>query len=85
MLFELEPSSAITGGPWYTDSELDTEFIKLLMDACMKFIREKVIIITLRINWLDSNTSFDEELSERERRRSVSYFCRTGVSYHAAD
>ncbi|KAL5513037.1 RPC34 [Sanghuangporus vaninii] len=41
MLYELEPSSAITGGPWYTDNELDTEFIKLLMDACMKFIREK--------------------------------------------
>lgn len=42
MLYHLEPSSSITGGPWYTDSELDTEFIKLLMDACMKFIREKV-------------------------------------------
>ena len=42
MLYDLEPSSTITGGPWYTDNELDTEFIKLLMDACMKFIREKV-------------------------------------------
>ncbi|EJD07394.1 uncharacterized protein FOMMEDRAFT_164375 [Fomitiporia mediterranea MF3/22] len=41
MLYHLEPSSSITGGPWYTDSELDTEFIKLLMDACLKFIREK--------------------------------------------
>ncbi|KAI5124200.1 hypothetical protein M0805_005050 [Coniferiporia weirii] len=41
MLFHLEPSSSITGGPWYTDNELDTEFIKLLMSACLKFIREK--------------------------------------------
>ncbi|KAH8116270.1 RNA polymerase Rpc34 [Phellopilus nigrolimitatus] len=41
MLFHLEPSSTITGGPWYTDNELDTEFIKLLTSACLKFIREK--------------------------------------------
>ncbi|THH10742.1 hypothetical protein EW145_g1125 [Phellinidium pouzarii] len=41
MLFHLDPSSSITGGPWYTDNELDTEFIKLLMSACLKFIREK--------------------------------------------
>lgn len=42
MLAHLEPSSAITGGPWYTDNELDTEFIKLLMSACLKYITERV-------------------------------------------
>ena len=26
MLFHLEPSTEMTGGPWYTDKELDTEF-----------------------------------------------------------
>lgn len=41
MLFHLEPSSSITGGPWYTDNELDTEFIKHLLSACLRFIREK--------------------------------------------
>ncbi|KAF9008694.1 RNA polymerase Rpc34 subunit-domain-containing protein [Cyathus striatus] len=40
MLYELEPSIALTGGPWYTDNELDTEFIQHLMDACLKFIRD---------------------------------------------
>lgn len=40
MLENLEPSVALTGGPWYTDNELDTEFIQHLTDACLKFIRD---------------------------------------------
>ena len=47
MLSHLEPSSAITGGPWYTDNELDTEFIKQLMDACLGFIRKMVSFLAL--------------------------------------
>lgn len=42
MLEGLEPSISLTGGPWYTDNELDTEFIQHLMDACYKFIRDLV-------------------------------------------
>ena len=42
MLFHLEPSVEVTGGPWYTDKELDTEFIKMLLKACLKFIRDRV-------------------------------------------
>jgi len=38
----LEPSVELTGGPWYTDNELDTEFIKLLCGACLRYIRERV-------------------------------------------
>ncbi|CAL1699571.1 unnamed protein product [Somion occarium] len=41
MLFHLEPSVEVTGGPWYTDKELDTEFIKMLLKACLKFIRDR--------------------------------------------
>ncbi|KAF9468954.1 RNA polymerase Rpc34 subunit-domain-containing protein [Collybia nuda] len=40
MLESLEPSIALTGGPWYTDNELDVEFIQHLSDACLKFIRD---------------------------------------------
>jgi len=40
MLEGLEPSISLTGGPWYTDNELDIEFIQLLMDACYKFIHD---------------------------------------------
>ncbi|KAH9937795.1 RNA polymerase Rpc34 subunit-domain-containing protein [Epithele typhae] len=41
MLFHLEPSVEMTGGPWYTDNELDSEFIKLLCSACLRFIRDR--------------------------------------------
>ncbi|KAL9712478.1 34-kDa subunit of RNA polymerase III (C) [Leucoagaricus gongylophorus] len=40
MLEGLEPSISLTGGPWYTDNELDTEFIQHLTEACYKFIRD---------------------------------------------
>ncbi|EIN14515.1 RNA polymerase Rpc34 [Punctularia strigosozonata HHB-11173 SS5] len=42
MLYHLEPSVELTGGPWYTDNELDTEFIKLLSSACLRFIKDRV-------------------------------------------
>ena len=42
MMAHLEPSVALTGGRWYTDNELDTEFIKLLSTACLRFIQDNV-------------------------------------------
>lgn len=42
MLYHLEPSVEITGGPWYSDNELDMEFIKTLSQASLKFIRDRV-------------------------------------------
>ena len=42
MLYHLQPSVEITGGPWYTDNELDTEFIKLLSSACLRYIKDRV-------------------------------------------
>lgn len=49
MLEGLEPSIALTGGPWYTDNEFDTEFIKLLMSASLRFIQEKVFISDIHL------------------------------------
>ncbi|KIY67359.1 hypothetical protein CYLTODRAFT_397289 [Cylindrobasidium torrendii FP15055 ss-10] len=40
MLASLEPSVALTGGPWYTENELDTEFIDTLKKACLKLITD---------------------------------------------
>ena len=34
MLYNLQPSIDVTGGPWFTDSELDTEFIETLLEVC---------------------------------------------------
>ena len=46
MLEGIEPSIALTGGPWYTDNELDTEFIQNLTEACYKFISDIVRSLT---------------------------------------
>jgi DNA-directed RNA polymerase III subunit RPC6 len=41
MLWELTPSIEVSGGPWFTDSELDHEFINELLTAMSKFITSK--------------------------------------------
>lgn len=41
MLFGLTPSTELSGGPWYTDNELDTGFINELSMAILNFIRSK--------------------------------------------
>lgn len=41
MLFELDPSSDLTGGNWYTDSKIDTEFIDQLASTIHKYIQAK--------------------------------------------
>ncbi|KAK9479103.1 RNA polymerase Rpc34 [Lipomyces japonicus] len=38
MLASLQPSVDVTGGPWFTDSELDTEFIGSLLSIIFRFI-----------------------------------------------
>ncbi|WIA18894.1 hypothetical protein OEZ85_003566 [Tetradesmus obliquus] len=41
MLFELEPSREITGGAWYTDQQLDREFIEVLRETCFKLVERQ--------------------------------------------
>ncbi|EPZ31333.1 RNA polymerase Rpc34-like domain-containing protein [Rozella allomycis CSF55] len=43
MLYDLTPSRDITGGIWFTESELDVEFINTMLNACFKFIQSKSI------------------------------------------
>ncbi|RCK64861.1 DNA-directed RNA polymerase III subunit RPC6 [Candida viswanathii] len=45
MLYNLQPSIDVTGGPWFTDSELDTEFIDTLMEVCWRHIAHKTVFI----------------------------------------
>ena len=42
MLMELTPSVEVTGGPWFTDQELDVEFVEHLTNTCYKYITLKV-------------------------------------------
>lgn len=41
MLYHLEPSAELTGGPWFTDSEMDSEFIETLLMVVWKFIASR--------------------------------------------
>lgn len=41
MLYDLTPSIELSGGPWYTDNELDTGFIHELSMACLRYIQSK--------------------------------------------
>ncbi|KAI9093081.1 RNA polymerase Rpc34 [Phlyctochytrium arcticum] len=38
LLFELEPSTELTGGAWYTDNEMDMDFIEQLSEQVYKYI-----------------------------------------------
>ena len=68
MLAGLEPSISLTGGPWYTDNELDTEFIQHLMDACYKFISDIVRPASQLLSPLISAHNSESELSKEKRR-----------------
>lgn len=41
MLYNLQPSIELTGGPWFTDSELDTEFVESLLGIVWKYVVTK--------------------------------------------
>lgn len=41
MLYDLQPSIEVTGGPWFTDAELDAEFIDSLLRALELHIQSK--------------------------------------------
>ncbi|RPA87489.1 RNA polymerase Rpc34 [Ascobolus immersus RN42] len=41
MLYHLTPDIGLTGGPWFTDAQLDDEFISALKDAIERYIYEK--------------------------------------------
>ncbi|KAA8544324.1 hypothetical protein F0562_022336 [Nyssa sinensis] len=46
MAVEFEPSKELTGGTWYVEGNLDTAFISVLKDSCLKIIR-KLKVATL--------------------------------------
>lgn len=42
MLFDFEPHSELTGGPWYADNELDIGFIEGHSSAILDYVRRAV-------------------------------------------
>lgn len=48
MLLELTPSAEVTGGPWFTDQELDLDFIETLSKQCYRYIYSRVSYLVLK-------------------------------------
>jgi len=42
MLAGIQPSVELTGGPWFTDNELDTELVDMLKRVVHKYLTDKV-------------------------------------------
>lgn len=42
MLAGIQPSVELTGGPWFTDNELDTELVEMLKRVVQKFLSDRV-------------------------------------------
>ena len=41
MLFDVSPAKEITGGPWYTEQEFDSQFVDELCHFIVNFVRTK--------------------------------------------
>ena len=48
MLYNLEPDQSVTGGPWYSQSEFESEFVEILNAQAHKFLQQKVEYVTLK-------------------------------------
>lgn len=41
LLFDVDPSAELTGGAWYTDNELDVDFIEQLSGMILRYVQAK--------------------------------------------
>ncbi|KAG9082255.1 34-kDa subunit of RNA polymerase III (C) [Ceratobasidium sp. UAMH 11750] len=41
ILANLEPSAEVSGGPWYNNSEFETEFVQTLCNVCLNYIQKR--------------------------------------------
>jgi len=43
MLYNLEPDQSVTGGPWYSSSEFESEFVEILNAQAHKFLQQRTL------------------------------------------
>ncbi|CAD7060843.1 unnamed protein product [Tilletia caries] len=65
MLYNLEPSSELSGGAWYSDTELDEAFIEAISNACLRSIQERVLASQLHLDRLILSTLLSRRLRGR--------------------
>ncbi|SCU78832.1 LAMI_0A06172g1_1 [Lachancea mirantina] len=69
MLYNLQPSIDVTGGPWFTDSELDVEFVNSLLTIVWRFVSER--------SFPDGFKNFTNGSKEVLYAANVSNYCTT--------
>ena len=65
MLYDLQPSTHITGGPWYTDNEFDHEFVTEICNVVERYISDE---------W------HSHESTPTSLQRAVKYVSTSGIS-----
>lgn len=77
MLANLVPSVELTGGPWFTDNELDVEFVGALKRICHKIIQKEVRRIEIAVSsgelTRDRTTVYAETWRERGQATTESH------------
>lgn len=67
MAAEFEPSKEITGGDWYVEGSLDTEFINFLKNHCVKIIyKQKVATLDGILDMIRRSGAFNVEFSTQQ-------------------
>lgn len=71
MLAGVTPSVDITGGPWFTDNELDVEFVEVLKKVIKKFLMDKVCL-PLLLSFLTNKSGVSQTVTNPIKTSSPS-------------
>ncbi|BGP32603.1 34-kDa subunit of RNA polymerase III (C) [Rhodotorula toruloides] len=67
MLAGIQPSVELTGGPWFTDNELDTELVEQLKKIVQKFLQQKSIPPSIQIHAPSADPSSSTSQTQKFR------------------
>nr|POF24761.1 dna-directed rna polymerase iii subunit rpc6 [Quercus suber] len=71
---EFEPSKEITGGAWYVEGSLDTEFINFLKKHCVKIIYEqKIVTLEEILDTIRRSRAFNVEFTTQQIEEIANY------------
>jgi len=87
MLYDLEPSTQVTGGTWYNDAQdYDVAFIKILQHQCYKRIKERKYCSTKTlVDWISTSEISNTPLYEQDVQQIVNTLLYDGMIEEVED
>jgi len=80
MVYELEPSTDITGGVWYTDNEFDQEFFQILRSAVEKFVlKQKLASLDAIHQYIEAKKITKVALSKQDVKNVLNVLVYDGI------